>query len=447
MGNGMQSGQPDKKLTKKKHISSINGIDFFNESIDAIIKYHQKAKKQFALLWVKLNNIDSLVNEHGVEIKDKVIENFSLRIKQFIKPQDIFAKISEYESVILLQDIPNYLYSIQKAQSITNYFKQRIELDNHFITLDCKVIINCFPEDDSENLMISVKERHVAKADEVDCHFYNDELQTQYIELLTLEERFIDDLNENKLYLEYQPIVHLFTNQITGFEALLRWCDDEKGIIPPELFIPIAKRRNLCEKINTYVLSNAINDFHEVIENCDYPFKVSINIFREVSSLIEHAKLLSSILLKNNDVSPYFKLEVEMTESDLLASEKESIKELHHAMNELKKLNLSIAIDNFGIRNLPIQQLTHYPFDVIKIDPSYSMRLNKPQNPSNEIIGQLIENAKALSFDLVAKGVETKQQAELLKKMGCPKAQGFYFHPPMSVSKALDVIKQNTYNK
>ena len=246
-------------------------------------------------------------------------------------------------------------------------------------------------------------------------------------------------LKASDLELHYQPIINFKSGEIGGFEALIRWKQNDKYVLPNH-FIPLAEESGIICEIGHWILNHGLKDqktirssFKKQFPKSTTPF-MSINVSSsQLSEISETEKIIS--LIKSSAVKPE-EIKLEITES-LMISDPRLAKKI---LNKLKKTGISMTIDDFGTGYSSLSYLHQFPFDTLKIDQAFVKNMGSSKN-SFRIINCIIQLAKALDLSIVAEGVETKKQMDQLKELGCQFGQGFYMAKPQPIHDILALIQ------
>jgi EAL domain-containing protein (putative c-di-GMP-specific phosphodiesterase class I) len=243
-------------------------------------------------------------------------------------------------------------------------------------------------------------------------------------------------LDLNEFVLHYQPELDLATRKIVGLEALIRWNHPERGLVPPMDFIPLAEESGLILPIGDWGLAETCNQIQrwcsEDPSNCT--LRVGVNLSAPQFSregLADHVKAL----LMQSGVSSR-QLGLEMTESSLIPN----LNTATEVLGSLRKLGVSLLMDDFGTGYSSLNYLHSFPFDVLKIDRSFVGRMTEGDKPLH-IVRTIIELARVMGMDVVAEGIETREQYRLLRQMGCRFGQGYLFAKPMSAEKVSELLR------
>ncbi|WP_338779911.1 EAL domain-containing protein [Metabacillus sp. FJAT-52054] len=256
---------------------------------------------------------------------------------------------------------------------------------------------------------------------------FSNELNEHYHRELYTENELRKAILNEELTVHYQPKFSLETGQYNSAEALVRWIHPELGPVSPAVFIPIAEKTGLIRGLEKFVLRTAFLQMKQW-KQIGYPFqRVAVNFshyhFYD-DGIVDTVKEILELTGLDPECA-----EIEITESAMIENKEETISKL----NELKKLGIKISLDDFGTGYSSLSYLQELPIDVLKIDRSFINKINTSKQ-SNAILSSIIAIAKDLNLEIVAEGVETKEQLEFLEALHCPSIQGFYFSPPLPPS-------------
>jgi EAL domain-containing protein (putative c-di-GMP-specific phosphodiesterase class I) len=244
-------------------------------------------------------------------------------------------------------------------------------------------------------------------------------------------------LDEGEFVLYYQPEVELSTRKIVGLEALIRWAHPERGLVPPMNFIPLAEESGLILPIGDWVLSEACNQIREWSDEdprCS-TLRVGVNLSARQFSRDGLADHVKALLLQFGISSR--QLGLEMTESSLIPN----LRIAMEVLGSLRRLGVSLLLDDFGTGYSSLNHLHSFPFDVLKIDRSFVERMTEGDQPL-QIVRTIIELARVLGLDVVAEGIETREQYRLLRQLGCRFGQGYLFARPMSAEAITELLRR-----
>ena len=377
----------------------------------------------------------------GYHVGDEVLKQAAVRLKVLIKDMGIVARFNGHEFIILLRNL-----SVNKntVQSIINDVIANIiyAMEIPFEFIEGRFSLSCFigyetfnnaskgVQDILKNASIAVYEAFKRGKDK--ALPYNEVMSKQLNDHISYTREIKQALAFNEFELHYQPQYDHLNNMI-GAEALLRWNNPLRGYESPAVYIPIAEESDLIMQISSYVLQQACEDIKK-LQQLPLPdtFKqVSINI--SAKQLAKHDFADTIILaIKKNQISPLH-LKIEITESIMMGDIELSIA----CLEKLHDFGVECAIDDFGTGYSSLAYLKRLPASLLKIDRSFVTDIHK--DPSNHAIANMvIKLANSLNMEVIAEGVETKQELDSLIALGCYQYQGFYFSRPLTFNKLVE---------
>ncbi|ENY8917556.1 TPA: putative bifunctional diguanylate cyclase/phosphodiesterase [Clostridioides difficile] len=275
--------------------------------------------------------------------------------------------------------------------------------------------------------------RSVAKGKNINYAIYNEDVRNK----LSEESMILDDIKialvKNQFEVYYQPKFSLVNGEMIGSEALIRWNHPEHGFISPAVFIPIAEKSKLILKIGRFVFERVCTDLSEWKKQGKNIVPVSVNLSRVELYQPDIVKFINKTIQMYNLSSDF--IEIEITETVAI----NELNILKNVLNELRKHGFSISMDDFGTGYSSISCLRDMPIDILKLDKSFLGGIEHDERSRN-IAKSIVSLAKSLDLVVIIEGVESKEQAELMKQFGCDLVQGFYFARPMPAKNFLDLL-------
>ena len=262
--------------------------------------------------------------------------------------------------------------------------------------------------------------------------------KTNAVENIKLTNDLKEALHNNNLQLFYQPIIDLSTDKISGFEALMRWEHPEKGFIPPDIFIPIAEESGLITELSRWAVKEACGALKRVQKQTTsgQPFFVSVN-FSSADFVAPDFKNYVENSLKKENLG-LDQIHIEITER-LLIDHPDNARKI---LEECRRAGMIISIDDFGTGYSSLSYLHYFPIDILKIDRSFINNMSKDEG-ALELVKSIISLGHNMKMKIIAEGIEKTHQAEMLKHLGCDKAQGYLFARPMAESDLIAHIQKN----
>lgn len=399
---------------------------YFIEELDDSIKTLEEGEK-LAVFFMDLDKFKHINDTLGHEIGDKVLEISGKRFRSMHK-YNILARAGGDSFMLLIKDIDNKEEALKLAKKIVGDFKQPILVGEHKLYLTTSIGIGIYPEA-GENSIDLIKNSEIALYRAKDMggnsyFLYNKEIgENERLNLTKLNE-LREAVNNKEFVLYYQPKIDIRTREIIGMEALIRWDSPKTGLIFPDKFIDLAEDAGLIFPIGEWVIKEACRQNKMWIDKGYKPRRVSVNISPRQ---FQYYNFIDTVYeaLEETGLPPKY-LGLEITESI-------AIYDIEHTMElleELKALGVFIIMDDFGTGYSSLTYLNEMSIDELKIDRSFIAGLeNKEKNRA--IANTIILLAKEFNILVTAEGVETRGQLDILEKLGCHKAQGYYFSKPI----------------
>ncbi|WP_455365568.1 sensor domain-containing protein [Kaarinaea lacus] len=403
-----------------------------------------------ALLFLDLDHFKTLNDSMGHAVGDSLLQQMAKRLSNHVRAEDTVSRLGGDEFVVLLSNLGA---SEKSATSTANTIAKKIhasisrpyQLEGHSFSFTSSIGITLFPfagdsADDVLKHADAAMYRAKGKGRNAIC-FYQASMQAEADERLQLEKELRLAIQKNELVLYYQP---QFNNEggLVGAEALLRWSHPKRGIVEPRDFIALAEETNLIQPMGVWVMKTAVKQYVDWLDSGLFSGReyIAINVSPRQ---IQQDDFVSDIadVLNEHSVSPRC-LKLELTESVLL----DDLHEVVAKMNQLKELGVSFSMDDFGTGFSSLSYLKRLPFDQIKIDKTFIRDVSRDLNDA-AIVETIIAMAEHLRIDVIAEGVETREEFEFLQRKGCTNYQGFYFSTPLQASSFEQTIRQLQHNK
>jgi diguanylate cyclase (GGDEF)-like protein len=430
-------------IQHQAHYDSLTGLlnrDHFHQILRKTLTIAKCQGIPFTLIFMDVDKFKSINDHFGHDVGDLLLKCVAERLKNSIGKTGSAARRGGDEFTALLPEIGCSEENDDLIVSIMNQLSEPYELMEYGISVTASVGYSQFPADGvDEGMLLKAADRYMftIKHDKFACKgFHKSRMRDQITRTLQLEQDIAAALADNQFYTVYQPKVDTFTQEIVGVEALLRWNHPVLGAISPVEFIPIAERTSYMSAIGAWTMQRACADYAKWVRNGAKKLRVAVNIS---SMQFMSPTLLSSIsdILHETGFDPEL-LELEITESLAMQNVHEVIKILSH----LKQMGIKIAIDDFGTGYSSLSYLSRFPIDFLKIDKSFIDGMYQNDNDM-KIVKGIIELAHYLNFSVIAEGVETKEQYELLKDLRSDEIQGYLFGKPMTEDALFDRLKRS----
>ena len=391
---------------------------------------HSQKDRLFAVLFLDLDRFKLINDSIGHMVGDQLLIGIANRLTHCVRPGDKVARLGGDEFTILLDDIRSVSEATEVADRIQKHLSKSFNVGGYetFTTVSIGIALSTpeyqLPEDflrDADTAMYQAKS--LGKARHV---IFDKGMHARAVNLLQLETDLRRAIDRGEFFIEYQPIVELRSGRLTGFEALVRWQHPERGSVLPDRFIAVAEETGFIVPIGRWVLLQACLQMQRWNEKHSpaTPLSISVNLS---GRQFAHSNLLEQIteILEVTGLDPRL-LKLEITESVVM----ESVESTAGTLEKLRALGVELSIDDFGTGYSSLSYLHRLPIDTLKIDRSFVSRMAE-NNENKEIVRTIIMLAKTLGMGVIAEGVETNEQAELLRELECQSVQGYLVSRPL----------------
>ncbi|HDR6415842.1 TPA: bifunctional diguanylate cyclase/phosphodiesterase, partial [Bacillus thuringiensis] len=419
-------------------VTEIGNRIFFQQELDRSIKRVQKTQDKFGLLYIDLNRFKTINDTLGHSIGDRVLKEVAKRFRTCLSPTIPLARIGGDEFAIIVHN--------QTEQQLLNLCKtlfliteEPFVVNQHSFYLSLSIGIAVYPFggintttllQHADIAMYSAKE----KGNNAVC-MYDETLSQKVTRRLRLEQDLPNAIENNELFLLYQPQIDSKEGKVIGAEALIRWQHPELGLISPFEFIPIAEETAQIISIGKWTLQKACRQLKEWHSAGFSNLKMGINL----SAIeFEQKDFVQTIIYTIEEIGvPANSINLELTERIAMVDEKETLSKL----KALKSFGVHLSIDDFGTDYSSLAYLPLYPIDILKIPREFVNRIGTSTDGS-EIIQTIISLAHTLNMRVIAEGVETKEQLTVLQHNACYFIQGYYYSKPLKKGEFINFLKR-----
>jgi diguanylate cyclase (GGDEF)-like protein/PAS domain S-box-containing protein len=424
----------DEKIAHLAHYDALTGLPnrvLFREQIERELE-NAKHGGQFALLYIDIDEFKSINDSLGHHVGDELLKAVAHRIKDCIKTTDLIARLGGDEFAVIQTAVGNSADTIEFVTRIHEAIRQPYQCLGHHLSTDASIGIALAPQDgtDLDHLIKNADlAMYGAKAEGRRTYrFFEPAMDARAKARLTMEQDLRQAMIDGDFDIHYQPLLDLGSNEVTGCEALLRWRHPERGMVSPAEFIPLAEDTGLINELGDWVLQTAC------AEAASWPphVRLAVNV-SPVQLKCQTLALRIASALAASGLQPG-RLEIEITEAVLIRDDETALAILH----ELRALGVRIALDDFGTGFSSLSYLKRFPFDKIKIDRCFVSDIEV--DGSAAIVQAVVNIAAARNMTTTAEGVETEQQREILRKLGCTEMQGYLFSAPKPASEVRKLL-------
>jgi len=423
--------QSEAELSYLAHHDPLTGLPnrlLLNSNLKQIIDRANRKHQQIGVLFLDLDRFKNINDSMGHPQGDRLLEVVATRLTSSIRDMDMIARLGGDEFVIIADNLGHVSDALHIAENALASLNNPFHINGHEIFVNASIGISVFPKDgkDTETL-IKNADAAMYRAKEKgrnNSQFYTEELTAIAFEKISLETSLRHALELNEFVLHYQPQISIQTGKLIGMEALIRWNHPERGIVSPAKFIPIAEETGLIVPIGEWVLQTACKQNRQWIENGHSPVPVAVNL----SPRQFHAKGLAELVLQTLESTALDAqyLELELTESLMMQDVDLSIE----IMKEFDQMGVKLSIDDFGTGFSSLNYMKRFPIDKLKIDQSFVRDIGTDRD-HKEIVVSIIMLGHSMNLNVIAEGVETKEQLDYLKEHHCDEIQGYYYSRPV----------------
>jgi diguanylate cyclase (GGDEF)-like protein/PAS domain S-box-containing protein len=412
-------------------LTSLPNRNLFLQKLEHEIRSCDRSNLSLALLYIDLDRFKDVNDSLGHDMGDLLLIEISSRLKKTIREIDTVSRLSGDEFTVILGQINDQLSVQPVCQQILNVLAEPYQLDNEKVFLTASIGVTFYPGDSKK---IEALQRngdqamYAAKGEGRNrYHFFTPELQQRALRKRKMIKDLREAMQQQQFEIYYQPIIDLHSGILNKAEALLRWHHPESGLVSPSVFIPIAEESGLISEIGNWVFYTATEQVSRWREQFDIDFQVSINT--SPLQWIDEAAAMSEWFshLQQADISGQA-IAVEITEGLLM----DASDQITNRLLDLHDAEIQISIDDFGTGYSSLSYLKQFDIDYLKIDQSFVRNLDHDQNDL-ALCEAIIVMAHKLGIKVVAEGVETATQDQILKDFACDFAQGYLYSRPVPV--------------
>ncbi len=427
-----------KRRVAEAHVERLSNYDMLTElpnrnlllrRIEQSIQEANAQNNMFAVLYCALDDFKSVNLLHSYHAGDKLLLMLADRFRAELDPAHTVARVGGDVFAIVLPGLNNHYQAADVAQRILDNVRRPFRLDNNTIKVSSTIGITIYPHDaaTSEQLLKNAENvMQLAKSEGGNRYqFYVANVDQKIREAKVLEKQLATAVDDGQLELVFQPQVNLLSGEVRGAEALVRWHHPERGLVPPNEFIPLAERTGAIVAIGEWVLQKSCECLRKWHNDGISHLTISVN----VSPVQLHQSDIVSAVRTHLEASgvPPQHLVLELTETAVMDNVDLAIR----LLKQIKAIGVQLAIDDFGTGYSSLSYLKKMPMDEIKIDRSFVQdMLEDPDNGT--IVDAIIQLGHSLNLSVIAEGTETLDQIKYLQECECDVAQGYYYSQPLS---------------
>ncbi len=403
------------------------------EHLNKDIAIAQRNQSNMAVVFIDLDHFKDINDSLGHSLGDELLSHISKKLEHLVRKTDTLARWGGDEFVLLISDINDVKQAESIVRKVLKAIRQTIHLGEHEITIGATLGISLYPVDgESKDVLFSAADRAM--------YYAKQQGRNQYVFYRDIKQKLMDQgdiyiqsalsqaVKNNKIDVWFQPIINPYTNKVNSVEALARWKNNQGEWISPATFIPVAENLGIICELGEQVFIKSFDAIKQ-LQKKDLLYQININISaRQLFTRTLQGKMYNFCL--QNNIQPN-QIIIEITESLAM----QDIDYAYESLHEFEEQGFQIAIDDFGTGHSSLAQLTKLKVDKLKIDKGFIQQLDKTHTQS--IVKAIISMAKELDLHVVAEGIETREQLELLKSYHIDSIQGYYYAKPMPLEDLL----------
>lgn len=438
-----QSIDSEQQIWKRANFDFLTQLPnrhLFQNRLEQALSRTNRSRLSVGLLFIDLDNFKHVNDQSGHAFGDKLLLQVANRISHCVREADTAARFGGDEFVVLISDLKDTLYLEVICQKILDELQRPFSIDGKDILISASIGVAMFPDDThypDELLSFADKAMYQAKKlGRNQFHFFTEAIQAASISRLSTTNDLRIALKKQQFVLYYQPIIDLNNSSIKKAEVLVRWNHPLKGLTGPVEFIPITEETGLIKELGQWVFTQAVEELSKIHSSIDPDFQLSINVspqqFQSPHDLMRWIDLLKAHGIPGHCIS------LEITEGLLL----DANSVVKSTLSALRKYGVQVSIDDFGTGYSALSYLKKFDIDYVKIDQSFVQSLES-NNYDAVLCEAMIEMAHKLGIRVIAEGIETKVQKQMLTSYTCDFGQGYLFARPAGLEDLIAALKPN----
>jgi len=424
--------EAEKKIQRLAYYDCLTGLPnrrTFLDRLQQALALANREGRQAGLLFLDLDNFKGINDSQGHDFGDKLLREVAERLGIDMRESDTLARLGGDEFVVILTSVTCQESAAIAAQRILSLFSRPFEIDGRMIYSSASIGIALYPDDgtDVESLFKSADTAmyHAKSEGKANYRFFSTEMNRRIMRRVALENKLRHGIEREEFFLHFQPQWDLRTSRMSGVEALLRWKNQDFGLLMPDEFIPLAENSGQIFGLGEWALRSACAQARRWAQAGYRDLKVGVNISGLQFRQPEFLETIGSII-RESGIEPG-SLDLEFTESVIMGNAGNPV----GTLRSLKKMGVRLSIDNFGAGYSSLSCLKDFPIDRIKIDRSFVADI-KQGNDDTTIVEAIISMAHSLNLKVIAEGVEYGEQLQFLAARNCDEVQGFFLAKPLS---------------
>ena len=427
-------------LANHDPLTSLPNRKLFFDRLQQTLDRAERDGKLVAVLYIDLDQFKQINDSFGHAIGDEVLKEVANRLKKVVRDEDTIARLGGDEFAVIMESLKEAEATLHCVQRLTDVVQESISVGESHFVLSASVGISLYPQNGRDaHTLLRNADTAMFKAKEAgrgSFQFYVEEMTRSAVERAKLESDLRVAVEQGQFELHYQPQISLHDGHVVGLEALVRWRHPQLGLMMPDQFISLAEDCGLILSLSEWVLRTACRQMVQWRGQGAKPGTVAVNV--SACQLGDYSLLdIVRSVLRETGCKPEW-LELELTESSIMTRTAQAVS----VMSELRQLGVQLAIDDFGTGYSSLAYLRQLPIAKLKIDGSFIRDVSENEDDA-AIVRAVIALGKTLNLQVVAEGVETREQEALLQDEGCDVVQGYYYSRALTVSEMEAFFRQS----
>lgn len=431
------------RLVYYDYLTDLPNRDLLLENLEELIRVSELTKNKAAVICIGLDDFKKLNDTFGHTRGDLILKAVAHRLTQLVEHQYELYRIGGDEFAILIKDAARNDEMLRLLPKIAAIFNDpvAVESNNLYVSASIGIAVHGLHGHEAGHIIANANTamNAIKRTALVKHAYFSQDMKVDIYRNVQVENALRNSIKNNELYLNYQPQINSETGHIRGFEALLRWHNNDLGFVYPNEFIPILESTHQIVSVGYWVLQKACEKQVELFRKTGQQLVICVNISAIQLMQSDFVDCVHEIVATTKILPEC--LELEITESQII----NAISQINVKLEALKILGVKIALDDFGTGYSSLNYLRTLNCDILKIDKTFIDDLNSDTANVNAIVATIITLAKSLNFQIVAEGVEHQEQVDYLRDLGCDYFQGFYFSKPIEEDLLIHMIESHDF--
>lgn len=426
-------------LVSHEKLTRLPNRSLLKEHIRRVMKHNRNPDQLMSIYFINLDNFKRINDVLGRAVGDRILRIVAKRLKAMRQENDFVAHLGGDEFAFVFAHVKNKIQALEFAGELVERLGHRINVDNHQLHLSASIGISLYPDDGQDDEMLiskaDVAMRHAKTLGRNNFQLFSSEMDYFLSQTLHLEQDLRAAIQNNELELYYQPQIDIETGAIRGLEALTRWRRSDGKFVEPSIFISVAEETGLIHSLGKWVLEESCRQAKIWQEKGIPPVRIAVNLSPRQFMSNDVVSVIRGALANSGLDAKY--LEIEITESAVMQNYAKALETLL----QFKALGGQVSLDDFGIGYSSFSRLKNLPIDQLKIDRSFVLDIVASKADA-AVTHAMITMAHDMGIDVIAEGVESRQQIEILKQQDCDEFQGYFFSRPLPATDIGELLQR-----